>query len=76
MPGLSQRSAPRESGGLDRGQAEGVAELGLLALPSELLSDGLDPVWLVLGVVPGVLYCGGAERAVLAEFSQYHGVKA
>jgi hypothetical protein len=35
-----------------------------------------DPVWLVLGVVPGVLYCGGVERAVLAEFSQYHGVKA
>jgi len=33
-------------------------------------------VFLVLVVVPGALYCGGAERAVLAEFSHYRGVKA
>jgi len=30
----------------------------------------------VLVVVPGALYCGGAERAVLAAFSQYRGATA
>jgi hypothetical protein len=45
-------------------------------LAPAILAVDAAAVWLVLVVVPGVLYCGGAERAVLAEFSQYQGVKA